>query len=145
MNSILSPDDYYRPSRARELRRHAEALERRCFRLFALCLLFLALGTVGGVAVLAWSGGSGGSLLVGLLLLWLGALWFCVLNVRSLGRAERCRKEALALEREHSAKYDGPESRNQAGRSEEETCELPEHIQAEHRVDLLYWVLENRS
>jgi len=106
------------------------------------------MGTTAAVAALGYAKDGGGAILLALLLLWLGNLGYTLLNVRALGRAERCRKEAAELEREHETRFGPSTPEGQEGLPGSDVGEpdaLPEHIQAEHRVDLLYWVLENRK
>jgi hypothetical protein len=100
---LPAQEDYYRLTRARELREKAARLEwwpsARAEKVFvvALCAGPLTVGLLSGAASWQLS-----------LLLHMGLMVAAALNLLRgfrQGRAERCRVEANVLEREHQARY----------------------------------------
>src|SRR2546425_988216 len=103
MDKLLAQECYYRPTRARELRRIADVLE-SWFR----CLLGLGLLVIfSGCAVPFAVGQDIQRYLPQMLPIWVAAWGLCAAVFWLFQRSERCRQEADDLDLEHRAKY-GP-------------------------------------
>jgi hypothetical protein len=112
---MLSPDDYYRPRRARELRRLADRLGRWIPALTALSLLGVIVSAVAFFFVL----GGGRLRRAG----WLFVLWMAsYLALHFFGQMldfpDDCREEADRLEREHRLRPPRQEPRGTDGMPE---------------------------